>query len=709
MSSENQTDFMGKGGFIWWTGVVEDVNDPLKIGRLKVRILGFHTEDKTLLSTDSLPWASVLQPITSAATSGIGTSPTGIVSGAWVMGFFRDGWNAQDPVVMGSFAGIPQNLPNTNEGFNDPNGNYPTLDYIGESDVNRLARGEFTVYTVVDAKRQNRVQGVRTALGGAWSEPGTPYRAAYPMNSVTETRAGHIIELDDTSLAPRIHIYHKSGSFLEMHPDGSVVDKVVGDDYEIDLRNKKIIIKGNATETVDGTKRELVGGNFAVEVIGNLTTLVHGDHYVETKGNYYHKVGGTYTVVSSGKALQIAPRIDFNPPDFEPSDFPSMNQIKDATPTTEPKVSTRGNDPESNPPQTSNLQSVQKFDTQVAVLEKQKATERKANNSPAAVAARESQNPTIPSPSSSKVGGAAAKVNTTISNGTPTTASGTTPSYLLPSRKKDCAVYCQEVIKNTGGSELDYQNCLTECEEYNKVIDTKEASKVGRNADCDLLDGLDIGGILDPVNQAIQSAISGVGEVVTGIGNAIFGTSEERYCKDELEQRAETEYNNLIKIIGSKPTVNGKPASLSEFTDYYINEPTDTGKTRLEECIEWCKNNPDEFAEIMRERDGDPVPGIPSLSDLGEILDLNISIPGLPSIPCLGIGIASLAGLAAGVGAGIAVARSANGGSALGVAAGVATGVVVGSAVSTLISPEVPTTEAPAVDPIDKVGDAGIF
>ena len=27
--------FMGKGGFVWWYGVVEDRNDPLFLGRLK--------------------------------------------------------------------------------------------------------------------------------------------------------------------------------------------------------------------------------------------------------------------------------------------------------------------------------------------------------------------------------------------------------------------------------------------------------------------------------------------------------------------------------------------------------------------------------------------------------------------------------------------------------------------------------------------------
>ena len=39
-------NYMGRSGFVWWQGVVEDRKDPLKLGRCRVRILGFHSEDK---------------------------------------------------------------------------------------------------------------------------------------------------------------------------------------------------------------------------------------------------------------------------------------------------------------------------------------------------------------------------------------------------------------------------------------------------------------------------------------------------------------------------------------------------------------------------------------------------------------------------------------------------------------------------------------
>ena len=120
-------EFMGKDGFVWWQGVVEDRHDPLFLGRCRIRILGWHTEDKTDMPTESLPWSYPVQPIISAAQTGVGISPTGPVEGTWVVGFYRDGEQAQEPVFFGTLGGIPElpSVPNT--GFNDPRAD--TIDF----------------------------------------------------------------------------------------------------------------------------------------------------------------------------------------------------------------------------------------------------------------------------------------------------------------------------------------------------------------------------------------------------------------------------------------------------------------------------------------------------------------------------------------------------------------------------------------------------
>ena len=112
--------FQGKDGYIWWNGVVEDRKDPLMIGRCRVRILGWHTSNKAELPVEDLPWAQVLMPITSASQTGVGHAPVGPVEGTWVMGFYRDGELAQEPVMVGTLPGIPADYAKQNTGFNDP-------------------------------------------------------------------------------------------------------------------------------------------------------------------------------------------------------------------------------------------------------------------------------------------------------------------------------------------------------------------------------------------------------------------------------------------------------------------------------------------------------------------------------------------------------------------------------------------------------------
>ena len=70
-------------------GIVEDRQDPLEIGRVRVRVHGIHTDKKSDISTPDLPWAQVILPTTSAGFSGFG-APHGLVEGSTVVLFFKD-------------------------------------------------------------------------------------------------------------------------------------------------------------------------------------------------------------------------------------------------------------------------------------------------------------------------------------------------------------------------------------------------------------------------------------------------------------------------------------------------------------------------------------------------------------------------------------------------------------------------------------------
>ena len=309
-------NFMGKDGFQWFVGVVEDRQDPKHLGRVRIRCLGYHTEDLIKLPTTDLPWAHPMNPITSATVSGIGQTPLGVVEGTWVVGFFTDGPEAQQPMIMGTLPGVPGVLPtkDATTGFQDYiNGNYPKYK---ETDVNRLAVGDAeNPHSTLTIRKADRDLAVGTAQidgvvdgvatfdadldtdnGGKWDEPETTYAAEYPRNHVYESEGGHLREMDDTPGKERIHERHASGTGYEIDSNGTKITRVKNDNYNIITNDEYCHIQGTARHTVDKGLRVRVnsssqagnnynievgqGSNVNVEVNGgniNLTTLGTGE------------------------------------------------------------------------------------------------------------------------------------------------------------------------------------------------------------------------------------------------------------------------------------------------------------------------------------------------------------------------------------------------------------------------------------------------
>lgn len=268
-----ESNYFGYAGFVWWIGVVEDRHDPLKTGRCRVRIAGSHTSDKKLIPTEELPWAHPMLPLTDS-------SMLMFKEGDYVVGFYLDGPNAQHPIMMGILPGIPDQLLDKSVGFADPRTDaelkgsprppktlesspgvgvkitefpqaqrYPNV--MNEPTISRLARNEVIGETIVQSKKDSLVKNAATTYYHSFNEPMTPYAAQYPYNKVIETESGHLLEYDDTPGAERIHFYHRSGSFIEMHTDGTVVVKTASDGYEFVLADKKIYVSGDCHITSD--------------------------------------------------------------------------------------------------------------------------------------------------------------------------------------------------------------------------------------------------------------------------------------------------------------------------------------------------------------------------------------------------------------------------------------------------------------------------
>ena len=373
-----QSYFMGQDGFIWFVGVVEDRNDPERIGRVRGRCLGFHTEDLNELPTADLPWAHVMHPVTDPSMQGLGSTPSFLVEGSWVIGFFRDAQEKQQPVIIGSLPGNPDNPADYTVGFNDPRspytdqipyaglpayGPYPVDgdDYemlsgheVGEPDTNRLAQGKVSeTHNSLMNRRLQRLRGdpnkvdetvgkdddsaetgvkgtgVPTATQpfleqvsdeaveetrGFWDEPDPKsikkYAAVYissqyPYNHVHESESGHIHEIDDSPGAERLFTQHKSGTFEEIHPTGTKVVKIIGDNYEIVAGSSNVSISGSVNLTIAGSVRELIKGDYHLEVEGNYTQKIHKNHRVkvgagegggnreeEIRGNHAYQING---------------------------------------------------------------------------------------------------------------------------------------------------------------------------------------------------------------------------------------------------------------------------------------------------------------------------------------------------------------------------------------------------------------------------------
>lgn len=271
-----------------FSGVVEDRLDPLQMGRCRVRITGMHTEDKNELPTNKLPWATPFMGNSTAAVSGIGAAPTGLVEGSSVFCVYNDN-DKQQPFILSSVPGRPAKLSEkgTNKGFQDGAGVYPFSPYIEESDVPRNTRHFKIEETGVMSKKVSTVRGIEIAgvAGMKWDQPETPYNAKYPYSNSFNSEGGHLVEMDNTVGAERLNVYHRSGTYTEMNPDGSQTNRIRGDNFTIIEKSGVILVKGACTITVDGNAYVKINNAMTVDVSGTATVNILNNANLNVSGS----------------------------------------------------------------------------------------------------------------------------------------------------------------------------------------------------------------------------------------------------------------------------------------------------------------------------------------------------------------------------------------------------------------------------------------
>ena len=288
-------DKLNKTEFRWFLGVIEDRNDPLGLKRCRVRIFGKHSENVNLIPTNSLPWAY------DSRTSGVTDSKK---EGDWCFGFFMDGEQEQQPIIIGIIDGITESLGRVGTGFCDNRTeeqiqNSPTKQrnpkFPNEPSTSRLYRG-ISDGTVIETIKNSLIDG----------QPEPSFNPKQPYNNVYESETGHAIELDDTPNNERVQISHKNGSYVEFRNDGDVVEKIIKDNYTIVAGNDNVIIKGNCDVKIDGNVNINVSGNCDLNVGGNVNAGVGGNINATVGGSITAKVGGTLAISSGGGSCDVS-------------------------------------------------------------------------------------------------------------------------------------------------------------------------------------------------------------------------------------------------------------------------------------------------------------------------------------------------------------------------------------------------------------------
>lgn len=181
----------------WFLGSVVDLNDPSKLGRVKVRVFGVYDA----IADEDLPWAQIVVPITQGVHEGKGQY-LGILKGTQVFGLFLDGQNSQLPMVIGT-------VPKEGDENSKAEENYP------QNKVYETETGHFKEYD--DTEGNGRIREEHRS--------GTHYEMQHDGSRVTEiVKDNYTVVAGDDKL----------------HVSGNVTIIVDGGDTTIDCSEVKM-------------------------------------------------------------------------------------------------------------------------------------------------------------------------------------------------------------------------------------------------------------------------------------------------------------------------------------------------------------------------------------------------------------------------------------------------------------------------------------
>jgi hypothetical protein len=304
--------------FKWFIARVIDIDDPEKLGRLKIRIIHDQTGElgkvKKIggVTDNDLLWAYPISAIQSSSLhwrkikeleefevpnwiDAVGLSPTGIAVSTYVFGFYLDGYEQNIPMIFGTYhkkSRWPE--PPTDEAtgkmlqLKSPSGDTFLL-----NDVAALARGDY-----IDPVTNQKIEGQSLpkrpySKNKLVDEPESAYKAKYPYNTTYTTKSGHAIELDDTPSHERVHIWHNSGTYEE------IANKPQNEKGRGFKGRRVRRTKDDSVDIVDRNRNEYVGNNHILEIANNQTVSVGANCTVTVGNNCNLIVGGHINIIAA--------------------------------------------------------------------------------------------------------------------------------------------------------------------------------------------------------------------------------------------------------------------------------------------------------------------------------------------------------------------------------------------------------------------------
>jgi hypothetical protein len=196
------------------------------------------------------------------------------------------------------------------KGFQDPTNSLPTPEYRGEPSTNMSARGFNTLSNQRRIlTRDNGRMGGFPAAGdiGTFGEPELKAAPQYPYNMVRASRAGHLLEMDDTPDAERVNLEHSSGTGIEMFSDGAKSDRTQGNSYEMVEGDKYNGIGGKYFLTSVNDMHVRSTADMTTQADGAMHILIGNDGDMVVSGDYLISVGNDFKIKAKGKIIFECP------------------------------------------------------------------------------------------------------------------------------------------------------------------------------------------------------------------------------------------------------------------------------------------------------------------------------------------------------------------------------------------------------------------